>query len=354
MSQENVLFQRTLLLFLWFTGVFLFFRFLLTPLLPFLLASCFVTLLEPWVERFRRRFHLTRTFAAVSVTALSLLLLFSLSGVLLYRLLTQLADLARQLPTLAGDLPSLWNGILDRLDLWYIGRPAFLRSALDALVRLLSRQAPSALGALGEKAVSLLSSLAAALPEVILFLVTTVLAVFFTSLSYPAVLAFLKRQLPRAWQPRCRKAALCFRVTVLRWLRAQLLLASVTFLILLAGFSLLGLDYALLLAALTATVDALPVLGAGTVLVPWALLALLPGRTDLALSLALLYAAVTLTRSLLEPRLLADQADLPPISALLAMYLGFQLMGIGGMLLFPLLLLLIKQLRDAGVLTLWK
>ena len=42
------------------------------------------------------------------------------------------------------------------------------------------------------------------------------------------------------------------------------------------------------------------------------------------------------------------------ISALLAMYLGFHFMGIGGMLLLPLCLLLVKQLQDAGVIRLWK
>ena len=61
-----------------------------------------------------------------------------------------------------------------------------------------------------------------------------------------------------------------------------------------------------------------------------------------------------LTHSLLEPRLLAGQADLPPITALLAMYLSFHFMGVGGMILLPVLLLLVKQLQDAGVVRIWK
>ena len=45
--------------------------------------------------------------------------------------------------------------------------------------------------------------------------------------------------------------------------------------------------------------------------------------------------------------------DLPPITALLAMYLGFHLLGVGGMVLLPVLLLLLKQFQDAGVIHLW-
>ena len=115
----------------------------------------------------------------------------------------------------------------------------------------------------------------------------------------------------------------------------------------------MDLDYALLAAAFTALVDALPVLGVGAVLIPWALLSLLLGGGR-SLALLALYAVVTLTHSLVEPKLLAGQADLPPISALLAMYLGFHFMGVGGMILLPVFLLLVKQLQDAGVIRLWK
>jgi len=346
--------KKTIVFVLSLAGGLLFFRFLLPPLLPFLLASCFAALLEPWVRRLCRRLRLRRAFAAFALTTLVLTLSFFLLGALLFRLTSQLWSWSESLPAFIETLPALWNGLLDRLDLWYSACPAFLRAALDALARQLTAQAPAIAGAVGERLVALASSAAAALPDVMLFLVTTILAIYFTTLSYPSILAFLKRQLPPPWQDRCRKAALCCRRTVLKWLRSELILICVTFSILLVGLTWMGIEYALLLAAAAALVDALPVLGAGALLLPWSLLSLLLGNSGQALALALLYAAVTITHTLLEPRLLAGQADLPPISALLAMYLGFRLFGIGGMLLLPLLLLLAKQLQDAGLLTLWK
>lgn len=48
---------------------------------------------------------------------------------------------------------------------------------------------------------------------------------------------------------------------------AYAILLSITFVELLIGFSLLRVDYALLIALLTAIVDILPVLGTGTVLI---------------------------------------------------------------------------------------
>ena len=133
-----------------------------------------------------------------------------------------------------------------------------------------------------------------------------------------------------------------------------MILLFTTFIILLIGFCWMRLDYALLAAVFTALVDALPVLGTGTVLFPWAIGCFLLGDTGRGLSLLIIYAIGMLVHNLLEPRLLAKQGDMPPVTALLAMYLGFHFMGVGGMILLPVLRLLLKQFQDAGVIHLWK
>lgn len=354
MSQLSVFLQRTITTLLWLGGAVIFFKWLLAPLLPFLLALALAAMLEPTVQRLRRSMKVKRSFAAGVVTTLLLLSAGGLLVMALVRLAVELRQWTDRLPQLIEGFPAAWNGFLDQLERWYAACPAFLRSALDLLAGQLMDQGPDLAGAAGGWMMSAASSLLSALPDVGLFLVTTVLAVYFTSLSYPGILAFLKRQLPESWQVRCRDAARCFRSTILKWLRAELLLILATFAILLGGFLWMGLDYALLAAVFTALVDALPVLGTGTVLFPWALGCFLMGNTERGLALLALYAVGLIVHTLLEPRLLAGQADLPPITALLAMYVGFRFMGVGGMILLPIVLLLLKQFQDAGVIHLWK
>ncbi|MFQ8761084.1 MAG: AI-2E family transporter [Intestinimonas sp.] len=130
---------------------------------------------------------------------------------------------------------------------------------------------------------------------------------------------------------RCRR----FRATAGGWLKAQGMLMLITFGELTLGFLFLGVDLSILLAALTALVDALPVFGTGTVLIPWALLELLSGRFSMALGLFVLYLIVSLVRSLLEPKLVGDRVGLPPLAALLCMYVGFRAFGVVGMVLSP-------------------
>ena len=62
--------------------------------------------------------------------------------------------------------------------------------------------------------------------------------------------------------------------------------------------------------------------------------------------LLILYAVASLTRTALEPRLLGRQIGLSPLVTLFAMYAGYRLMGIAGMILFPICAILAKQFAE--------
>lgn len=346
--------MRPLPLFLWIAGAYLFLRYLFVPLLPFLLALGVCALLEPAVQRFMRKTGVNRSYAAVAVTTILLLVIGGSIAFLATRLTSELITWSDQLPELIESIPALWSRIMDRIDTWYTACPPFLRSALDRLAQDLNENTPTLVGNVSTFVMEKISSFASALPDIAFFTLTTILALYFSSLNYNMILAFIKRQLPHAWQVRCRSVTKCFRETILKWLRTELLLLLVAFIVLFAGFSWMRLDFALLAAFALSLIDALPVLGAGTVLVPWSLTCFLLGDIRRALCLFIIYGVELLLHSLLEPRLLAGQGNLPSIAVLVAMYLGYHFLGVGGMIFFPVTLILFKQLQDAGIIRIWK
>lgn len=330
------------------------FRYLLRWLLPFLLALAISALLEPVICWCKRRLHLQRGFTAAAATIACVILL----GAGLFRLssaiLQQATSLLTQLPSLLAEVPSLLQNWHLRLLEFCASCPEPLRGWSSALS---SKISSGTLGLLSEWSTALLSklpSMVSFLPEMALAFATTVLAVFYTSSCYPDIRSFLLRQIPARYRSDARSVKQNVCLTMVKWLRAETVLWLLTFSVLLIGLLLLRVEFALLLAFLISFVDLLPILGTGTVLLPWSALSFLIGRGPFATGLLALQLILLLQRSILEPKLLSAQADLPPIAALLAMYLGFCSMGITGMILFPLLLLLVKQLQDAGCISLWK
>ena len=328
--------------------------FLLPGLLPFLLALGLAWALEGPVRFLSEKAKLRRPWAAALVMVVFTLLALAGCAALLRRLWYELALLSDRLPALLDAFHALsgWlEGLLYRVT---VAVPPSARTALEAALESAAEQAGALLSGLSAKVLGWTAGAVSALPSAVLFLFTTLLACFFILAGRPTLFAFFRRQIPERWLPRLEQTAVRLKSALGGWLRAQGILMAVTFLLLGAGFLLIGVDLALLLAAGVALLDALPVFGTGTVLFPWAAAELLGGNFRRAAALMALYAVIWLTRSLLEPKLVADRAGLHPLAALLAMYLGFTLFGVGGMLLAPLAAVVLRQLHDSGVLKLWK
>ena len=208
-------------------------------------------------------------------------------------------------------------------------------------------------GAVSARLFTVLTHTAAKLPSAVLFTATYAVSVFFISGSYPRIIAFALCQLPDSWQTRAKEAARAMRCGFGKWFRAQLTMSGVMFVLLLTAFLLVGAASPLLRAFFTAVVDALPILGVGTVLIPWAVWEAFGGSGGRAVMLAAAWLVCMALRSFLEPRLVGRQSGVDPAAALLAAYCGWRFMGVGGLILFPLLLVILKEMNDSGVVRLW-
>lgn len=334
--------------------VYLAVRYLLPWLLPFLIALTLAAAMNPVVELCRRKLHFRRNFTSAALLLLLLTVLVSVGRALTAQLASQFYQLVQELPRQLAELPNSVESIYRRVESFCRACPEPVSRWAQQLPQVLSDQLTALLQRFSAGLLTFLSNTAARLPRLLLACGTTVLATLFTLISYPSIVDFFRRQLPEASLSFIRGVRSGLLVTMLRYLRSQLILISVTFTELLLGFLLLRQRYALLLAALISLIDALPVFGTGTVLLPWAVLCLLTQQFPRGIALTALYGFITLVRNLLEPKLMASQAGLPPIAALAAMYVGFCTLGIAGMILFPIALLLLKQLHDTGYVRIWE
>lgn len=319
-------------------------RWVLWWLAPFLLAAASAALLEPAVAYLQRRFRFRRGFAALVLTLFALFALFGLLSLLGTTLFREARALLAGVPALLAEAPDALSSLLARLDRYASACPPWLRDSVAQTLTRYTAEAGALLRAGATRLLSLIAACAAALPGLALSAATAVLALYFILASLPELRRLARRACPADARARLIRLRGCLTHSACRWLRAELTLCAITFGEVLCGLMLLRRPYALLLAVLTTLVDALPVFGTGTVLVPWAAAELLLGRVPHAAALFALYLVTLTVRGVMEPRLLGAQSSLPPVLSLLAMYLGFRVLGVGGMVLFPFLLLLGTQL----------
>jgi len=158
--------------------------------------------------------------------------------------------------------------------------------------------------------------------------------------------------------PRTFKTAFTFlRVNVLAgiagYLKAQLKLISVTFVVIFLALVLLRVDNAFAIALLSAVFDLLPLLGVPTVFVPWIAYLFLVGQTTLAIWLTVLLAVVLLVRQILEPKITGDTLGVSAFTMLAFMIISLSLFGVAGVVLSPILIITLKALYEQGYLQRW-
>ncbi len=330
------------------------FAYVLPWLLPFILAMLTARVIEPGVLFMFRRCGFQRSFSAAVFTVLivSFLLVFFalISGILLGKMI----EIIKELPGYLSGLPTLVNALYDRLQALVSSVSPEMRGFVESAVEGMSRQLSVLPAELSARLVRFLSSCASFAPGVIMFIFTYAIGTFFISSSYQRVNKFLIRQFPEQWQDKIRHMKSDMFGTLGGWLKAELFLMAVTFLELLIAFGLLRVRSPLSAALTVAFIDALPVLGTGTVLIPWALILLVGGSFGRGAAVAVTWGVITLVRSFLEPKILGDNVGLHPAATLLAIYLGYSVMSVKGMLLFPLTLIILKQFNDKGYIKLWK
>ncbi len=319
-------------------------RYLVPILLPFALGAALALAAEPMTAFFSEKMKMPRSISA----GISVSMAFCFVALLL---LLAAALVVREIRALAGIVPDLEETAragMDSLSQWLQSlaqlAPGGLQGYLSGNISAFFSNGTALLDRAAAWVLDLASGILSQVPDGALGLGTALIASYMIATKLPAIRTWGKGLADRLGLPRVIPALKQMKTALGGWLVAQAKLCGVTWIIVTLGFVLMKIPYAPLWAILVALVDAFPVLGTGTVLLPWALVCFL--QNDIAQAVGLLgtYAAAVLTRSILEPKLVGKQLGLDPLVTLFALYAGYKLFGLGGMLLAPMLAVAAAQL----------
>ena len=327
-------------------SIFLGVRYLLPLFFPFLLGGALALAAEPIVRFGCRRLHLPRAVCAGVGVSMSFAFLFMVILLLAALVLRQLRLLATILPDLElsirGGLHILSERLLELAD----KLPGSIATLLTRNINEFFSGSSAILDRITDYLLQLASGILSQVPGSALSLATAVISSFMISSKLPALKNSVRNLLQAQKTQTLLDACSRLRGALCSWLKAQLKLSGITFAVATTGLLLLRVPLAPMWAVVIALVDAFPILGTGTVLVPWSLVSFLQGNPVMAFGLLALYSAATVIRTILEPRLVGKHLGLDPLITLIALYAGFKLFGLTGMIFAPVLAVTTTQLLE--------
>ena len=335
--------------------VYLSLRFVAGWVSPFILAFCIVSVIHPLINRIVKPLKIKKEVVSVII----MLLVYLIVGTLLFLLIVQAVFMIRDglllLPGYyAESIAPAFTTANEYLRSFTYGLPEGWRAQAEVFEAGFADTAQSFLLGLSQKGVEGITAVTGRIPAFLLTFVFTIMLSFFLSMQYDKVISFLKTQLP----PRARKFAADTKAiivdTVFKYFRAALTMMLITFIELSTGLLVLGSRNAIPIAAGIAVFDALPFFGTGAILIPWVITELISGNYPFAIGLLILYAIIVIVRSVMEPKVVGDKLGLNPIVSLVAIYFGFRVFGVLGMILMPITTQIMLELHKKGNIKLFR
>ncbi len=279
-------------------------------------ALFLAVLMEPFADALERR-RIPRSIAAIVVYGIAL---FVLGGLLYVVLPPALAEFGNIIPVFAPYLERAtggsWAGSFH--EDWFTSITSVITTLRGAGV---SAALPQVFG-VGSSAIGVVTAV----------VVLMILGFYFVA-EKQAIVSSVSRIAPAEYHPFINQLAAKLRDRLGAWLRGQLMLMGVIFLLTYVALSLIGVPYALILALLAGALEVIPFIGPLLSAVPAVMLALVlsPVHAVVVAGAYLLIQAVE--GQVLVPKIMQHATGMNPLLSLLAVLIGWTLGGIPGAIL---------------------
>ncbi|WP_409345309.1 sporulation integral membrane protein YtvI [Paenibacillus sp. MBLB4367] len=329
-----------------------------TPLVyPFLFGWVIAYLLNPLVNILQKRARMPRWLAVT----ISLIVFLSAAIGIITVLITNIALEIGQLSELIQGQIQLWKdqvlefvnsdwiqGIIDKLNTFYAENPQYqntINNNLSSTAKTLADLGSAFVGGVLNTIVGIIASL----PNMATLTIIALLAAFFISKDWHRLVTRISGWFPEVVKKATRTIWADLQKALFGYLRAQLILISITAIVVIVGLLILNVEYAITIGLLIGFVDLLPYLGVGAAMVPWILFTFIQGDVYLGIGLSILYGVILVARQLVEPKVLATSIGLEPLPLLISMFVGLKLFGVLGLIYGPGTLIIFGAFQRAGV-----
>ncbi len=327
----------------------LFFKYLFSYTIPFLIAWGIAYAVYPLSKKMNSKTQISRKACSFVLVLLMLIILLSLIFLIGNRILYEIQNLVEHLTNNSDKIANYFEGVFEFFSsltqksplLNNIQNTGLAESIRQNLNMFINNVWQSMLESLGSAVPDVARGIVVALPNILLVSLITVIACFYFAVDIENIDEKVKNLLP----DKILEFMLQMKSRLVngfkKYLKAYCILFLITFVELLIGFWILGIDYAFVLAILIAIIDFLPVFGTGAVLVPWGIISLLMKNYFLGIGIIILFVLMTIVRQIIEPKIVGKSLGVHPILTLITIYLGFKLFGIFGMIFLPIATLIV-------------
>jgi sporulation integral membrane protein YtvI len=343
----------------WYIKYFLMFLFLLFSLVilehvfiyftPFIIAAVIASLINPIVDYIDNRVPIHRGFSVIIVLILVIVILVTMIIIGGAQGYLELNRLLRNLPDYRSiDSQIKWiseqNEQLETfMENWEISDA--VKDAINSNLQLLYNGIRDALVSVINSILDFLTKL----PSMLMILFIAFIATFFMSRDRDSIKSFLINIFPEDIQPKIANVFIQLNRSAVGYIRAMLILITISGIVAGTGVKLMGNQYALIVGAAAAILDLIPIIGPALLFYPWIVISIVFGNFSQAFTLFIIHLFLAGIRSASEAKIMGKNLGLHPLATMTALFSGYRILGAIGLVVGPTFLVIIKALVDSDL-----
>jgi sporulation integral membrane protein YtvI len=331
------------------------FKYVLPLIIPFIVGLAIAIILKPLVNFLTNKLGIKSKFATVIALVLFYFIVLTITIFGGVAIIASMQQMFMNLPALyQNDVQPILNDVIEYFVEFVNNLDPTLNSVVNTMGDNIISTFTSIVTTFSSNAIKYTTDFITSIPGIFTgFLFAVISSVFFTT-DYQNILNFVKKQLSENTRYILSSIRDSLKVTVVRFIRAYGIIMFITFVELNILLLILGVNNSMGVAFFISLVDILPILGTGGVLIPWVIIELINGNIFMGVGLFIGYLIITFIRNMIEPKIVGDQVGLYPLVTLIAMYVGASLFGVIGLFGFPITIVVLLNLRDRGIIKLYK
>lgn len=315
---------------------------------PFIIAFVIAYVLKPVVDRMHIVLKLKRNLCAVLCLSMFYLVFGAIITITGFQLIVLVRNLFYSLPDYYNNeiapIVTMW---LNRIQDILVDIAPEIKTVLDEFTHTFSENLGSSITSISMSVLSRLSTVVTWVPGFLIKTLVCVIASFFIAIDYYNITYFIAKQLNEKFIYILYKTENYAKTALCQYLKSYSLIMLITFCEVGIGLTIIQVNNAFIIALIIAVFDILPVLGSGGILIPWAIISIIIDDTYMGIRLIIIYLVITVVRNIIEPKIIGDQVGLHPLATLMMMFLGARLMGVIGLISFPIIRVILKRLNDS-------
>lgn len=316
--------------------------------MPFVIGWFISFLAHPVVSVLEKRLKIKRKLGSAIIIIATIAAIAGVGYLAVSKVMEEVMLLIQNGPDLYQQLEEGFATIGKNLQGLYNMLPAVVQESWEKFAAGLDSQIADLIAKFSDPVVTTTGNLVKKIPALLVGMIVMMVSAYFFIAQRDEVITWAKKVAPQSIQKRMSLIIYNLKYAVGGYLKAQVKIMFVVGAILLVGFGLMRIKYAILLAILTAFLDFLPFFGTGAVLWPWALYKLLVGNYKEAICLMIIYAITQLVRQIIQPKLVGDSIGLNPMLTLVLLYVGYKIGGFFGLVLGVPIGMIVINLYKAG------